>query len=88
MDLLLRGEGSGVAVTGGVGVEKFPSFSEISIDLIFSVVSSRPGISSADDLYLFEFIRLCPSLPHLSSPVDNFAEPNHLSKKDTNPSDC
>jgi hypothetical protein len=47
VDFLLRGEGRCVAITGGIGLKQNPPFSEESVNLLLSIVSSRSGISSA-----------------------------------------
>jgi hypothetical protein len=64
VDFLLRGEGRCVAITGGIGLKQNPPFSEESVNLLLSIVSSRSGISSADDLYLLKLAKV--KLPFLN----------------------
>ena len=50
MNLLLRRKRRCVAITRGIGFQQHPSFSEESIDLLFSIMGPRPGIPRADNL--------------------------------------
>jgi hypothetical protein len=66
VDLLLGGKGWAVAVTGGIGFNQFPSFSEECVDLILSILGTRSRISGTDDLDLLKFVEI--DLPFFHQP--------------------